>query len=247
MYSFALLPSIPLAFYLPLVKNARSYHIVITTNNILNERSNLTDSSIHEIKQPLGVSSYSKYISSETILFFVVIFISGILLSVCDLYRGPFLASIGASDEFLGISITMTSLTEAPSFYLVGPLLKHLDIYVVQFCILLIYAARMFWYSVLTNPLWSIPSELLHGVTYAVGWASAAEHVSTLLPPEMSSTAQGMLSAVQFGGGISSGALIGGWLLTEYGDRVMFQFMCGLAFCGAVLLLRKVFRLNVRI
>jgi hypothetical protein len=89
---------------------------------------------------------------------------------------------------------------------------------------------------VLVDPWWTMPMELLHGVTYAFGWAASCQHVSTLLPPELSSTAQGILSGIQFGLSSFTGALAGGALLSFAGPRVLFRCCVALALVGAAIM-----------
>ena len=54
-----------------------------------------------------------------------------------------------------------------------------------------------------------------------------------MAPPELSSTAQGLLSSVQWGLGGGCGAILGGVIYHAEGPRVMFQFTLGLALLGA--------------
>ena len=185
---------------------------------------------------PSRFGKYKKLFTLDAIVFFVVIYISAILLSICDLYRSPYLSSLGASNELLGFAVTATAMTEAPCFFIAGPLLRRINnTPLVLATILFLYGLRMFWYSILVDPAWTIPAELLHGVTFAFGWAAATQHVSVLLPPELSSTAQGILTAIQFGFASGTGALWGGWLMATFGGKHMFRVMMALAFFGAAL------------
>ena len=94
----------------------------------------------------------------------------------------------------------------------------------------------MLYYSVLKDPWWTIPAELLHGITFAVGWAASTQYVSLLLSPDLSSTAQGLLSSIQFGLASSTGALSEGIVMTNFGGRVMFQFAAVLAVIVAAMM-----------
>ena len=180
---------------------------------------------------------YAALFSPEALTFFAVVYITAVLLSVCDLYRSPFLSSLGASNELVGLAVTATAVTETPCFLLAGPVLRRVgNTSLVLLVILLAYAARFYAYSVLTDPWWTMPMELLHGVTYAFGWAASCQHVATLLPPELSSTAQGVLSGIQFGLSSLTGALAGGALLSFAGPRTLFRCCIALALVGAAVM-----------
>ena len=73
------------------------------------------------------------------------------------------------------------------------------------------YGARFVFYSLLgepplSDPAWTLPAELLHGLTFALGWAAATQYVATLLPPELSASAQGLLGALHWGSVCTKGA-----------------------------------------
>jgi PPP family 3-phenylpropionic acid transporter len=181
-------------------------------------------------------SAWRKLLTVDVLIFLVVVYITAILLCVVDVYRTPFLAELGASNELLGFSITTTSISEFPFFFVAGYFLKRLPVPAILLAVLLAYSVRMFWYSVITDPWLTIPAELLHGVQFALGWAASTTYVATLLPPELSSSAQGLLAAVQWGAGSSTGALVGGWVLGAYGARTLFRVCAGLALVGAAIM-----------
>jgi hypothetical protein len=180
---------------------------------------------------------YAAVFTPEAVVFFVVVYITAVLLSVCDIYRSPFLSSLGASNELVGLAVTATAVTETPCFFLAGRVLKRVgNTSLVLLVILLAYSVRFLAYSLLQDPWWTMPMELLHGVTYAFGWAASCQHVSTLLPPELSSTAQGILSGIQFGLSSVTGALAGGVLISFAGPRALFRCCIALALVGAAVM-----------
>jgi MFS transporter, PPP family, 3-phenylpropionic acid transporter len=128
-------------------------------------------------------SAWRKLLTVDVLIFLVVVYITAILLCVVDVYRTPFLAELGASNELLGFSITTTSISEFPFFFVAGYFLKRLPVPAILLAVLLAYSVRMFWYSVITDPWLTIPAELLHGIQFALGWAASTTYVATLLPP----------------------------------------------------------------
>ena len=192
---------------------------------------------LREHARALTRGRYAAVFTPDAVVFFVVVYITAVLLSVCDIYRSPFLSSLGASNELVGLAVTATAVTEAPCFFLAGRVLKRVgSTSLVLLVILLAYSVRFLAYSLLQDPWWTMPMELLHGVTYAFGWAASCQHVSTLLPPELSSTAQGILSGIQFGLSSVTGALAGGVLISFAGPRALFRCCIALSLVGAAVM-----------
>ena len=61
--------------------------------------------------------------------------------------------------------------------------------------------------------------------------------MAQLLPPELSSSAQGLLSGIQWGVGAAVGSLAGGQLESAYGWRAMWRWSAALAFAGLLVML----------
>ena len=70
----------------------------------------------------------------------------------------------------------------------------------------------------------------------ALGWAAATQYVTSLLPPELSSTAQGLLSAVQWGLGSALGSFCFGAVAAAWGWRAMWLVGAVLGVVGAALM-----------
>lgn len=103
------------------------------------------------------------------------------------------------------------------------------------------YALRFVFYSLLgepplVSPWWTMPAELLHGLTFALGWAASTQYLANLLPAELSSSAQGLLAAIQWGLGSAVGSAGGGAVAREWGWRVMWRVFAGLAAATCLLL-----------
>jgi hypothetical protein len=79
-----------------------------------------------------------------------------------------------------------------PCFFLAAPVLRRVqNTPLVLALVLLAYVVRLWYYSELVDPWYTLPAELLHGIQFSFGWAATTQHVATLLPPEYASTAQG--------------------------------------------------------
>ena len=79
---------------------------------------------------------------------------------------------------------------ELPFFFLSGWLLKKIGHVNAMSLVLLGFAVRFFCYSLLTNPWWVLPIELLNGVTFGVFYSTMASYASILAPPGTEATIQ---------------------------------------------------------
>lgn len=182
-------------------------------------------------------AAWGKLLTADVLLFFAVCFIMGVLgAGVIGGLLFQWLLELGASNTLLGVSLLVTCVSEVPMFFVSAPLLERFGHVPVLFVSLVAYALRLLYYSVLTDPWWTLPAELLHGATYALAWASATKYAFEEFPPEMSSTAQGLLASVQWGLGGGLGAILGGGLYQAYGAVVMFRVSSLLAIVGLGLL-----------
>jgi len=169
-----------------------------------------------------------------------VVLVTAVLLQIVDVFRFPFLASVGASNALLGGSLAVTAASEAPFFFVTSALLRRVSLKAALCCVLAGYAVRFVYYSAigappLEDPAWTLPAELLHGFTFALGWAAATQYVAVLLPPELAASAQGLLAAVQWGLGSALGSAGGGAVARAFGWRAMWR--AGAALAAATLAL----------
>jgi MFS family permease len=79
---------------------------------------------------------------------------------------------------------------ELPFFFISGKLLKKIGHVNAMSLVLLGFGVRFFCYSVLTNPWYVLPIELLNGVTFGVFYATMASYASIVSPPGTEATMQ---------------------------------------------------------
>ncbi|XP_055427904.1 major facilitator superfamily domain-containing protein 6 isoform X3 [Bubalus kerabau] len=77
--------------------------------------------------------------------------------------------------------------------------------------------------------------EVLQGVTHAAIWAACISYLSAAVPPELRTSAQGILQGLHLGLGRGCGAMIGGVLVNFFGAAATFRGI-GMA-CLVILLL----------
>jgi MFS family permease len=79
---------------------------------------------------------------------------------------------------------------ELPFFFLSGWILKKIGHVNAMSLVLLGFSVRFFFYSILENPWWVLPVELLNGVTFGIFYATMASYASIVAPPGTETTMQ---------------------------------------------------------
>ncbi|KAL7011869.1 hypothetical protein ACKWTF_014499 [Chironomus riparius] len=113
---------------------------------------------------------------------------------------------------------------EVPFFFLSGKLLKKIGHINAMNLVLVGFVLRFFLYSILSNPWYVLPIELLNGVTFGIFYATMASYASSVAPQGTEATLQGLVGAVFEGVGVSTGSFIGGILMDKYGGAITFRY-----------------------
>ncbi|XP_071442978.1 major facilitator superfamily domain-containing protein 6 isoform X2 [Hetaerina americana] len=133
------------------------------------------------------------------------------------------------------VMATQCFLGEIPFFFLSGRIVKKIGHENAMSVVLLAFGARMVLYSVLDNPWYALPIELLHGLTFGLAYATMASYASVVSPPGTEATIQGLVGAIFEGVGVSLGSLLGGISMENYGGSWTFRVFGSVALCAFVL------------
>lgn len=79
---------------------------------------------------------------------------------------------------------------EVPFFFLSGKLLKKIGHINAMNLVLVGFAVRFFLYSLLSNPWYALPIELLNGITFGVFYSTMASYASIIAPLGTEATLQ---------------------------------------------------------
>ena len=171
------------------------------------------------------------------VLFLVVVTTMGMLMGVISNFLFVWLEDLGSPNWLVGATLTVTCLSEAPLLHYSGAIIKRFGVMMVLASALVCYAIRLQWYAHLASAYWVLPAELLHGVTYGIGWAGGTCYAAQIAPKGLEGTMQGLLSSAHWGVGAASGALIGGVMYENLGAVATFNLtgiiaVVGLLVCG---------------
>ncbi|XP_066282413.1 major facilitator superfamily domain-containing protein 6-like [Branchiostoma lanceolatum] len=159
----------------------------------------------------------------NVIVFLSVLFVLGSSFGVLETFAFWYLKDLGGSQLLLGLCLTVNCIAEVPFFFFSGKLIEKISHKGVFSLSLFCFALRFLFLSLLVNPWWAIPVEVLHGTTYGAMFAASTTYASQIAPPGMEATMQGVMGAVFMGVGWASGSLIGGALFEQYGGVVLFR------------------------
>uniref|UniRef100_A0A8D8M315 Major facilitator superfamily domain-containing protein 6-A n=2 Tax=Cacopsylla melanoneura TaxID=428564 RepID=A0A8D8M315_9HEMI len=135
-----------------------------------------------------------------------------------------------------GILMTVQCLGgELPFFFLSGWFLRKLGHVNSMTLVLLSFSVRFYLYSLLTDPWWAIPIEVLNGLSFGLFWPCMASYANIVASPGTEATVQGLVGAVFEGVGVSLGSLLGGWIFDVWGGRETFVIFAVLSFIMAML------------
>ncbi|MEF3302660.1 MFS transporter [Paenibacillus sp. GYB003] len=178
------------------------------------------------------------------LLFLALIFTMSFAHRTNDGFLALTMRGMGASDTVIGWAWTASSLSEIPMFYWLsknGHRYKELPLLMIAS---FFYAVRFFLVSVVTDPIWIIPLQLMHSVTFGIFLVTALRYIQQLIPDEYRATGQAIYNIVwSCLAGLASG-VVGGWVLDGWGAPVMYRIAAasGLVACFGFLLTHLVQR-----
>ncbi|CAM9812625.1 unnamed protein product [Ectocarpus sp. 8 AP-2014] len=138
----------------------------------------------HLEQEEHGVASalWIMFSTPQNISFFSAVFLSGMTKGVIDTFLFIWLDELGSSHALLGLAGLAMSFSEVPFFYVSGPLSRKIGPRNVVALSQIGYIVRLVYYSVLSDPWWVLPAELLHGLTFAAMWAATTDYAHGIAP-----------------------------------------------------------------
>lgn len=174
-------------------------------------------------------------VNPKMCVFLAAIWLVANFMAVIDNFLFWFLKDLGGGDVVIGLSLLFMCVGEVPVFIISGHIIGRIGHNGALYLTFICYILRFFLYSVLTNPWTVLPVELLHGVTFALMWATATSFAKENAPPNMSASSQTILSGVYWGFGRGCGGILSGLAWQQFGARNTFRACAVLSLVGGVL------------
>ncbi|MCP1309443.1 MFS transporter [Paenibacillus tyrfis] len=148
-----------------------------------------------------------------------------------------YLKDLGATDSMAGWAWALAAGAEIPTFALLGRYMHRFHELALLGIVAVLYTIRWLLYGWVSDPSVLMLLQATHCITFAAFWIVSVQYVVRLVPQELQSTGQSMLSMVFLGLAGIVGGSVGGWIKDEWGGSYMYYMGAGMACIAAVLLL----------
>eukprot|EP00879_Flechtneria_rotunda_P022677 GHRR01023949.1.p1 GENE.GHRR01023949.1~~GHRR01023949.1.p1 ORF type:complete len:444 (+),score=160.72 GHRR01023949.1:257-1588(+) len=183
-------------------------------------------------------ASVKSMLSQPVVLAFLwKCLLMGFGMGIMSTYEFLWLKQLGAPETLMGMAIAVSICTEVPAFTMQGAMLKRVSPPILLDIVLAATALRLFCYAGLPavgTPWAVLPVELLHGITFGVGWGTATVYSARIAPQHLAATMQGLFQATYAGVGAGLGGLAGGILMQRYGGQGLFTAAAAFVAVGGV-------------
>ncbi|XP_016909766.2 major facilitator superfamily domain-containing protein 6 isoform X1 [Apis cerana] len=133
------------------------------------------------------------------------------------------LQDYGGTPTLFGVASVINHISEIFAYFFSFKLIRQIG-HVKVLCMGLGGNVLRFLYiSWLTIPWWVLPFEFIQGITHAAVWAACCSYISHNTPPQLRTSAQGVLQGIHHGLGRGCGAVIGGMFVNAYGTTATFR------------------------
>ncbi|XP_012281438.1 major facilitator superfamily domain-containing protein 6 [Orussus abietinus] len=133
------------------------------------------------------------------------------------------LQDYGGTPTLFGVASVINHISEIFAYFFSFKLIRQIG-HVKVLCLGLGgNVIRFLYISWLKNPWWVLPFEFMQGITHAAVWAACCSYIAHNTPPQLRSSAQGVLQGLHHGLGRGCGAVIGGIFVACYGTTATFR------------------------
>jgi PPP family 3-phenylpropionic acid transporter len=156
--------------------------------------------------------------------FLSIVFLSGCASGLIDTFLYVHISRLGASGGVVGLARFITCAAEVPLFRAADWLIRRFGVFGVLALAQAAYVLRQLNYVALTpeTVVWVLPSEVLHGFTYAVLWSACCYYANAIAPDGLKASLQGVVGGVHWGLGVGTGATAGGLFFGRFGGTWTF-------------------------
>ncbi|NXU49544.1 MFSD6 protein, partial [Turnix velox] len=133
------------------------------------------------------------------------------------------LEDLNGTTSLFGVCSVLSHVSELTAYFFSHKLIELIGHIRVLYIGLACNTARYIYISYLENAWIVLPMEVLQGVTHAAIWAACISYLSAAVPPELRTSAQGILQGLHLGLGRGCGAMVGGVLVNYFGAADTFR------------------------
>jgi MFS transporter, PPP family, 3-phenylpropionic acid transporter len=171
------------------------------------------------------------------VLFLAMVFFGGIGMATVNSYLFVYMKEIGASEQLMGITLTVSTLSELPMMFFANKLLYRFKAHGLLVLSVIVIGIRLLLQAAFNIPIVVLAIQLVHGLTFPAIWVAGVSYAHENAPAGMASTAQGVFGATMMGIGAAAGGLLGGLFLQSFGGRGMYLITGCIVLIGLAILL----------
>ena len=132
------------------------------------------------------------FLSCQYGFFIILTWFLGLANGLIFNFLNWFLEDLGASKLLMGTATVLRCSTIIVGFFYNSWVIEKLGYRAVFFWVLVSYIFGFLAYSVLQNPWWTLPIEVIQGFTYGTTWSTCVTFMSVATPSSGAATAQGL-------------------------------------------------------
>jgi len=173
--------------------------------------------------------------SANVWIFLFSVFIMGSCWGFLESFLFIHLQKLNAPNYLLGLTVTVGAFVGLPFLYGSEWFVNKIGAVQLLLVALTVYFVRLVGYSLLDDPWWCIPYELMEAFTLHLMWVATVRLAYQISPPGMLATLQAVVGGLNFGVGRGFGSLVGGAVIVLYGIRIAFRVIGCMALATAIL------------
>jgi PPP family 3-phenylpropionic acid transporter len=165
------------------------------------------------------------------ILFMFFSMMAQLTISFYSTFFPLYFASVGGSEESLGIIYFIAAMSELPFLFFADKIIRKLGIPITLILSMGINALRFLLLYIIGTPIWIYPVSILHGNTFIVFAFSLAIYISKTVKKELRATGQTFHGFVSMGLGRILGSVLGGYAVEAFGLKnvMLYAFILCMA------------------
>lgn len=173
--------------------------------------------------------------SANVWIFLFSVFIMGSCWGFLESFLFIHLQKLDAPNYLLGLTVSVGAFVGLPFLYESEWFVNKVGAVQLLLVALSVYFVRLVGYSLLDNPWWCIPYELMEAFTLHLMWVATVRLAYQISPPGMLATLQAVVGGLNFGVGRGFGSLVGGAAIVLYDIRTAFRVIGAMALGTAIL------------
>ena len=160
----------------------------------------------------------------DSLLFILSAFIAGLCHNISALYLFKMMDDNMQATQFnMGFAGSVAGIGEIIGFFASKRVMKVLGPPINSVVVsIIIYAVRFYLLALIKDQWLYLPTQLLHGVPYALFWTSATEYAYNMCTPNTQTTVFSILINCYSNVGALFGSLLGGVIYNDYGGSSLF-------------------------